>query len=96
MDLYTIVRRNAWKTPEDLEAAAARSNEVNAEMADDVRWIRSYILAEEGGASGSMCIYEATGPEAIREHARRSDMPADEIIAIADTVVVNDDPQAAA
>jgi hypothetical protein len=95
MDLYTIVRRNAWKTPEELEAAAERSNRVNEEMADDVRWIRSYVLAEDGGASGSVCIYEATGPDAIREHARRSDMPADEIIPIADTVVVNDDPQAA-
>jgi hypothetical protein len=33
-------------------------------------------------------------PEAIREHARRADMPADEIIALAGTVVIRPDPEA--
>jgi Protein of unknown function (DUF4242) len=35
-----------------------------------------------------VCIYQARSSEAIREHAKRADMPADEIIALADTVVV--------
>ena len=96
MNLYAIVRRNAWKTAADLEAAAARSNEVNEEMSSDVRWIRSYVLDENEGVTGSVCIYEATGPDVIREHAQRADMPADEILPIADVVVVNPDPQPAA
>ena len=65
-------------------------------MPDDVRWIRSYVLEEGGGSVGTVCIYEASSPEAIRKHAYRADLPVDEIIPIADTVVVRPDPVAAA
>ena len=92
MQLYGIRRRTAWATPADLEAAGARSTEEGDKEGSGVRWIRSYVLAEENGELGSFCVYEADSPEAIREHARRSDMPADEIFAIADTVVVRPDP----
>jgi hypothetical protein len=61
-------------------------------MPDEVRWIRSYVLDEGEGPVGTFCIYEASGPEAIREHARRAELPVDEIIPIADTVVVRPDP----
>ena len=64
-------------------------------MPDEVRWIRSYVLDENGGSVGTVCIYEATSPEAIRNHAARADLPVDEIIPIADTVVVRPDPQPA-
>jgi hypothetical protein len=47
---------------------------------------------------GTLCIYEATSPAAIREHALRVGMPADEITPVAATVIVRADPmqQAAA
>jgi hypothetical protein len=61
---------------------------LNDEMPDDVRWIRSYVLYEADGALGSVCIYEATSQEATRERASRAGLPADEIIPIADTVLV--------
>jgi Protein of unknown function (DUF4242) len=97
MELYAILRRNGWKSGAELEAAAARSTKVgNEEMPNDIRWIRSYVLEEDGGSVGTVCIYEATSPEAIREHASRADLPADEIIRIADTVIVRPDPQPAA
>jgi hypothetical protein len=97
MNLYAIIRRNGWPTGGDLEAAAARSTRVgDDEMSDDIRWIRSYVLAENGGGLGTVCIYEASSPEAIRTHAERADLPVDEIIAIADTVVVRPDPAPAA
>jgi hypothetical protein len=93
MKLYAILRRSGWRSGEDLEAAAARSTRVgDEEMADDVRWIRSYVLEETGGGVGTVCIYEATSPEAIRAHAERADLPVDEIVAVADTVVVRPDP----
>jgi hypothetical protein len=93
MNLYAILRRSGWRSPEELEAAAERSTLVgNAEMADQVRWIRSYVLEEKGSSVGTVCIYEATGPEAIRTHASRADLPFDEIIPVADTVVVRPDP----
>ena len=97
MDTYVILRRSGWKSPEELQAAAARSSQVgDEEMSDDIRWIRSYVLEEGGEAVGTVCIYQATSPEAIREHADRADLPVDEIIAVADTVIVRPDPVAAA
>jgi thiamine biosynthesis protein ThiC len=97
MELYAILRRSGWKSGAELEEAAARSTQVgNEEMSDDVRWIRSYVLDEGDGAVGTVCIYQATSPEAIREHASRADLPADEIIPVLDTVIVRPDPQTAA
>jgi hypothetical protein len=95
MKTYAILRRNGWKTPGDLEAAAARSTDEGDRMSDDIRWIRSYVLDEADGSVGTVCIYEASSPEAIRRHAAGADLPVDEIIAVADTVIVRPDPQPA-
>lgn len=96
MNTYVILRRSGWSSPDELQEAAARSSKVgDEEMSDDVRWIRSYVMAEEGGALGTVCIYQASSPEAIREHASRAFLPVDEIVQVADTVVVRPDPQAA-
>jgi hypothetical protein len=93
MELYAIRRRNGWKSPEELQAAAARSLQVgNEEMPSEVRWIRSYVVAEGDGVLGSVCIYEAVSPEAIRTHAHRAGLPADEISQVVDTVIIRADP----
>jgi sporulation protein YlmC with PRC-barrel domain len=92
MQLYGILRRNGWASPGDLEAAAARSTEEGDKDGSGVRWIRSYVLAEESGELGTFCVYEADSPEAIRAHAAASDLPVDEVVAIADTVIVRPDP----
>ena len=63
-------------------------------MSSDIRWIRSYVVEESDGALGTVCIYEASSPEKIREHAKRVGMPADEIVGVADTVIVRPDPVA--
>jgi hypothetical protein len=96
MNLYAILRRSGWRSGAELEEAAARSTRVgDEEMADEVRWIRSYVLEERDGSVGTVCIYEATSPEAIRKHADLAELPVDEIIAVADTVVVRPDPEPA-
>jgi hypothetical protein len=96
MQLYAILRRRGWRSADDLETAAERSRQVGDEqMSGDIRWIRSYVLEEGAGAVGTVCIYEASSPEAIREHASRADLPVDEIIPVADTVIVREDPQPA-
>jgi hypothetical protein len=96
MNQYAIIRREGWASPGDLQAAAARSTAVgDDEMSSDIRWIRSYVLVEESGKLGTVCIYEASSPEKIREHATRADLPVTEIYPIADTVVVRPDPGAA-
>jgi sporulation protein YlmC with PRC-barrel domain len=97
MQTYTIRRRNAWKTAEELGEVAARSKQVgDEEMSSDIRWIRSYVVNEPDGTLGTLCVYQASSPEAIRAHASRVGMPADEITAVADTVIVRPDPVAAA
>lgn len=96
MDTYVILRRSGWGSPEELQEAAGRSKEVgDEEMSNDIRWLRSYVLREEGGSVGTVCIYQASSPEAIREHASRAYLPVDEIIPVVDTVVVRPDPEAA-
>ena len=93
MKLYAILRRSGWRSGADLEKAARRSTQVGSEeMAGEVRWIRSYVLDEGKGSVGTVCIYEATSPEAIRRHARLAELPVDEIVQIADTVIVRPDP----
>jgi Nickel responsive protein SCO4226-like len=93
LNTYVILRRSGWRSPDDLGAAAERSRKVGDEqMADDIRWIRSYVL-EEGGSVGTVCIYQATSPEAIRRHGKLADLPVDEIIAVADLVLVRPDPE---
>jgi thiamine biosynthesis protein ThiC len=97
MDTYVILRRSAWSSADELGIAAGRSKTVGDEqMSDDIRWIRSYVLSEPDGRVGTVCIYEASSPEAIREHASRADLAVDEIIPVADTVVIRPDPEPAA
>jgi hypothetical protein len=91
VDTYVILRRSAWRSAEDLGEAAKRSTAEGERMADDVRWIRSYVL-EEGSGVGTVCIYQASSPEAIRAHAHAADLPVDEIIRVVDTVLVRPDP----
>jgi hypothetical protein len=93
MQTYVILRRGAWDSEPDLEAAAALSRQVADEDMDDrVRWIRSYVLEEEDGTLGTVCIYQAEDEDAIMEHAQRAELPADEIIPVANTVIIRDDP----
>ena len=93
METYVILRRGGWRTAGELGAAAERSTAEGERMPDDIAWIRSYVIAEPGGTLGTVCIYQASSPEAVRNHAGRVDMPADEILEVADTVVIRPDPQ---
>jgi hypothetical protein len=92
VETYVILRRGGWRTPDELQAAAARSTVEGDKMPDDIRWIRSYVLAETSGELGTVCVYQASSPEAIRTHAYGAGLPVDEIVAVADTVVVRPDP----
>jgi hypothetical protein len=92
MDLYVIRRRNNWKTPEELEASAAKSTAEGEKMSDEVRWIRSYVVEEDDGMLGTVCVYEGVSPEAISRHASNAGMTADEITKVANTVIVREDP----
>jgi Protein of unknown function (DUF4242) len=91
LDTYAIRRRNAWASPDEIPGE--RSKQVaDDEFPSDIRWIRSYVISEEDGTLGTVCIYQASSPEAIPQHAHRVGMPADEIWPVADTVIVRPDP----
>jgi thiamine biosynthesis protein ThiC len=97
MNTYVILRRSGWKSPAELDEAAGRSKQVGDEqMSDDIRWIRSYVLEEGGSTVGTVCVYQATSEDAIRKHGELADLPVDEVIPIADTVIVRPDPEPAA
>ncbi len=97
MQTFIIRRRQAWQDTDELGATAAVSRRIgDEEMPDQVRWIRSYVVQEADGSLGTVCVYQATDAEAIREHAGRVGMPADEITEVCDTVLVREDPVAAA
>lgn len=96
MKTYVILRRSGWRSADELGEAAARSRRVaDEEMPDDIRWIRSYVM-KEGDALGTVCIYQASSEDAIRDHASRAMLPVDEIVEVADTVIVRPDPEPAA
>ena len=93
MQTFTIRRRSNWADALELQEAAARSTHVgNNEMADKVRWIRTYVVQEDDGRLGSICIYQAIDEAAVQEHAQRSGLNADEIRRVEKTVIVRDDP----
>jgi sporulation protein YlmC with PRC-barrel domain len=92
VETYVILRRNGWRTADDLQVAAERSRAEGERMPDDVAWIRSYVLEERDGSVGTVCIYQASSPEAIRGHAAAAELPIDEIVKVADTVLVRPDP----
>ena len=94
MNTYVIRRERAWDSAEQLEQTAERSKQVaESDFPDDIRWIRSYVISEPGGTLGTVCIYQASSVDAVRDHAKRVDMPADEVLEVADTVVIRPDPE---
>ena len=92
METYVILRQGGWGTGDELAEAAARSTAEGDRMSDDIRWIRSYVTAEPDGRVGTVCIYQSTSPEVIRRHAEAAGLPVDEIVRVADTVIVRPDP----
>jgi len=92
MNTYVIIRRSGWASAQELEQAAARSSQVGTqEMPDRVKWIRSYVTNEGAGRVGTVCIYQAKDANAVREHARRADLPCDDVIPVGNLVVINPD-----
>ncbi|HEY5786062.1 MAG TPA: nickel-binding protein [Microlunatus sp.] len=91
MTLYAIFRRDGFH-PNEIEAADRRSNAELERRAEHVRKIRTYLLDEPGGRLGAICLYEATDPDAVREHARAAQLPCDEVIRVVAIDVKRPDP----
>lgn len=92
VDTYVVVRRNGWRTAEDFRWTAAHSSAVAELMPEDINWVRSYVLEETDASVGTVCVYQASSPEAVRAHAGRAGLPIDEIVKVLDIVVTRPDP----
>ena len=68
METYVIVRRSGWR-PRGPAGGCGPLHAEGRSMSDDIRWIRSYVLGESDGSVGTVCVYQASSPEAIGAHA---------------------------
>jgi len=90
--VYLIRRRNGWKTAVDLDKSGVLSGRVGDEQSQrKVSWLRSYAVQEHDGTLGTVCLYQAISPEALREQAARVGMPADEITPVIGRIVYRDE-----
>ena len=81
MPIFMIERNFAEQlevTPEGAEAI----NRINDE--ENVRWLISFLSADR---KKTFCLYEADSAEAIREAARRANIPADVIVEVGEEIV---------
>lgn len=66
---------------EQLAAAAAKSNEVLAQLAPDIQWVESFVAADK-----TFCVYLAKDEDVILKHAEISGFPATRITAVRKTI----------
>jgi hypothetical protein len=76
MPLYMVERNFAEQLQPTADTAAA-VKQVNVDVG--VHWLFSFLSADK---RKTYCLYEAENPEAIREAARRLNIPADAIIEV--------------
>ena len=88
MPLYIIERNFAEQLELDADGVVAISR-INGDVG--VNWLFSFLSADK---RKSYCLYEAKNPEAIREAARRANVPADVIVEV--TQAFGSDPRALA
>jgi len=62
---------------EELKGAAAKSNEVLAELAPDIQWQHSYVAGDR-----TFCVYLAKDESVIQKHAEMSGFPASRVVEI--------------
>jgi Nickel responsive protein SCO4226-like len=61
-------------TKAQLHDISAKSNGILKQMGPDIQWVDSYVTQDK-----IYCIYRATSPDLILEHAKRGGFPADHI-----------------
>ena len=59
---------------DQLKGAAAKSNEVLAQLGPDIQWQESYVAADK-----TFCVYLAKDESVIKKHAELSGFPATKI-----------------
>jgi hypothetical protein len=66
---------------QQLQAAAAKSNEALAKLSPDIQWEHSYVVGDK-----TFCIYMARDEAVIRQHAEMSGFPANKITEVRNVI----------
>lgn len=82
MPRYVIQRNLGQVSEEQVQQAATHSGQVRQERFPDIGWDHSHVVRTDTGLM-TLCVYEASSPERVREHARAAGLPADAIYEIA-------------
>ena len=64
-------------TDQQLQGAAAKSNDALAKLGGKAQWIQSFVADNK-----TFCVYLAENEAAVREHARISGFPANKVTEI--------------
>jgi hypothetical protein len=88
MPLYLIERNFAEQLNVD-PSAVPTIKRVNADAG--VQWLYSFLSADK---KKTYCLYEAPNPDAIREAAKKLNLPADVIVELGDQRINPDSPSA--
>ena len=59
---------------EQLQGAAAKSNDALAQLSGKVQWVQSYVVDDK-----TFCIYLAESEASVQEHAKLSGFPANKV-----------------
>jgi len=60
-----------------IREVSLRSLRVSSEMGSQIRWLHSYVTEDK-----IYCVYLAPDEDAVREHARRTGIPANRVAAV--------------
>jgi len=91
--VYLIRRRSAWATRAELERSAAAARRLGDEaMAQQLVWLRSYVVREDDHRLGTVCLFQSVGPDVLVEHAQRVGIPADEVAPVLGRIVFREEP----
>jgi hypothetical protein len=84
-----VVRRRATSA-----ALRQRSALPDDDGAEPVRWMRSYVVHESDGSRGTVDVYQAPSPAAVRAHSARRGLPISELVEVDDIVLEHRDATA--
>ena len=66
---------------EQLRGAAAKSNEVLAQLSPDIQWVESFVAADK-----TFCVYLAKDEALIHKHSELSGFPATKVTEVSKTI----------
>jgi hypothetical protein len=66
---------------QELQGAAAKSNEALAKLAGKAQWLESFVVDDK-----TFCVYLAESEAAVHEHARLSGFPASKVTEVRNVI----------